>query len=65
MMREEKHKQTSYLPMVSDIDYGDFCYGVYALAATPAKKIEELSTQWDSKIATVNANYEKFTKEHS
>ena len=65
MMREEKHKQTSYLPMVSDIDYGDFCYGVYALAATPAKKIEELSTQWDSKIATVNANYEKFAKEHS
>ena len=51
--------------MVSDIDYGDFCYGVYALAATPAKKIEELSTQWDSKIATVNANYEKFAKEHS
>lgn len=64
MMKDPEHKQASYLPMVSDIDYGDFCYGVYALAATPAKKIEELSTQWDSKIAKVNENYEKFAAEH-
>ncbi len=64
MMAEPEHIQTSYLPMISDIDYGDFCYGVYALAATPAKKIEELSTKWDSKIATVNENYEKFAQEH-
>lgn len=65
MMQEDEHKQTSYLPMVSDIDYGDFCYGVYALAATPAKKIEELSSKWDSKIADVNDRYEKFAKEHA
>lgn len=51
--------------MVSDIDYGDFCYSVYAGAATPAKKIEELSSKWDSKIAEVNANYEKFASENS
>lgn len=65
MMHEEEHKQTSYLPMVSDIDYGDFCYPVYAGASTPAKKIEELSSKWDSKIAEVNANYEKFASENS
>lgn len=65
MMLDSEHKQTSYLPMVSEIDYGDFCYGVYALASTPAKKIEELSTKWDSKIEKVNQNYEKFAKEHT
>lgn len=65
MMIDTEHKQTSYLPMVSEIDYGDFCYGVYAMASTPAKKIEELSTKWDSKIEKVNANYEKFANEHT
>ena len=65
MMLDEKHKQTSYLPMISEIDYGDFCYPVYAGATTPAKKIEELSTKWDKKIEKVNANYEKFAKEHT
>lgn len=65
MMLEQEHKSTSYLPMVSEIDYGDFCYPVYALADTPAKKIEELSTKWGSKIDKVNKNYEKFASEHS
>lgn len=65
MMHEEEHKQTSYLPMVSDIDYGDFCYGVYAGAATPAKKIEELSSMWDKKIEDVNANYDKFAEKNA
>lgn len=65
MMHEEEHKMTSYLPMISDIDYGDFCYPVYAGASTPAKKIEELSSKWDSKINDVNGKYEKFASEHS
>lgn len=65
MMHEEEHKQTSYLPMISDIDLGDFCYGVYAGAETPAKKIEALSSVWNSKINDVNASYEKFASEHS
>ncbi len=65
MMLEEEHKSTSYLPMVSEIDYGDFCYGVYALASTPAKKIEELSTKWDTKIEDVNEKYATFAEEHS
>lgn len=65
MMLEQEHKQTSYLPMISEIDYGDFCYGVYALATTPAKKIEELATKWTSQIEKVNKNYEKFAKEHT
>ena len=30
-----------------------------------AKKIEELSTKWDAKISKVNAEYEKFAKEHT
>lgn len=65
MMLTQEHKQTSYLPMISEIDYGDFCYSVYALATTPAKKIEELSTKWTSQIDKVNKNYEKFSKEHT
>lgn len=65
MMLEQKHKSTSYLPMISEIDYGDFCYPVYALATTPAKKIEELSTKWGSQIDKVNKNYQKFASEHT
>ena len=65
MMLQEEHKSTSYLPMISEIDYGDFCYPVYALATTPQKKIEELSTKWTSKIDKVNQEYEKFAKAHT
>ena len=64
MMREEDHKRADYVDMISDIDYGDYCYGVYALASTPAKKVEELSTQWDKMISNANAAYEKFAAEH-
>lgn len=64
MMLDKKHKQISYLPMIPEIDYGDFCYSVYAQATTPAKKIEELSKKWDDKIAKVNAKYERFEKEY-
>lgn len=65
MMHQEEHKQTSYLPMIGDIDLGDFCYGVYAGAETPAKKIESLTSQWDANINDVNEKYEKFAAEHS
>lgn len=64
MMNDQKHKTSSYVPMINGIETGDFCYGVYALAVTPAKKIEELSTKWDTKIAEANAAYEKFASTH-
>ena len=65
MMLQQEHKSTSYLPMISEIDYGDFCYSVYAMATTPAKKIEELSTKWGSQIDKVNKHYGKFAQEHT
>lgn len=64
MMSDPDHKMTSYVPMVNGIETGDFCYGVYALAVTPAKKIEELSSKWDTKIAEANDAYEKFASSH-
>lgn len=65
MMREDEHKQTSYLPLISDLDYGDFCYAVYAGATTPAKKIEAISSSWDSKINDMNKKYANFAASHS
>lgn len=64
MMRDEKYRQTSYLPMITNLDYGELCYGVYALAVKPAKKIEELSSKWDKKIEKVNQEYDTFAREH-
>lgn len=64
MMLQEQHIQRSYVPMISGIETGDFCYGVYALASTPQKKIEELSNKWDAKINAVNENYKKFSQSH-
>lgn len=63
-MYEEDHKQLSYLPMVSKIDYGDFCYGVYALAATPAQQIDKLTTSWNTEIENANADYKAFAAEN-
>lgn len=65
MMHDENHKQTSYIPMISGIELGDFCYSVYARAETPAKKIEALSPKWNSKIDAVNKKYEKFAADNS
>ena len=64
MMKEDKRKQTSYLPMITNMDLGEYCYSVYALAESPAKKIEELSSKWDKKVEKVNAEYDKFSKKH-
>lgn len=64
MMTESEHKQTSYLPLISDLDYGDFCYAVYAGATTPAKKIEAISSKWDSKISDMNKKYATFASSH-
>ncbi len=64
MMKEKEHKQTSYLPMITNMDLGEYCYGVYALAETPSKKIEELSSKWEQKVKKVNEEYEKFAREH-
>lgn len=61
MMHEDEHKELSYLPMISDIDYGDFCYAVYAGSTTPAKKIEEIKSKWDAKISDMNNKYKNFT----
>lgn len=63
-MTESEHKQTSYLPLISDLDYGDFCYAVYAGATTPAKKIEAISSKWDSKISDMNKKYATFAASH-
>ena len=65
MMHEADHIQTSYLPLISDLDYGDFCYAVYAGATTPAKKIEAISSKWDSKISDMNKKYANFAASHS
>ncbi len=65
MMHEAEHIQTSYLPLISDLDYGDFCYAVYAGATTPAKKIEAISSKWDSKISDMNKKYANFAASHS
>lgn len=65
MMKEVEHKQTSFLPMISDLDYGDFCYSVYAGATTPAKQIEAISSKWDSKINDMNKKYANFAASHS
>ncbi|MCR5797475.1 MAG: extracellular solute-binding protein [Eubacterium sp.] len=65
MMTEQEHKQTSYLPLINDLDYGDFCYSVYAGATKPKKKIEEISAQWDSKISDMNKKYANFAATHS
>lgn len=65
-MKEVEHKQTSYLPMIgNDVDYGDFCYSVYAGATTPAKQIEAISSKWDSKISDMNKKYANFAASHS
>lgn len=64
MMKEEKRKQTSYLPMITNMELGDYCYGVYALAVSPSKKIEELSSKWEKQVEKVNAEYDKFAREH-
>lgn len=60
MMKEEEHKSVSYLPMIGKIDYGDFCYGVYAGSVTPAKQVDKIKSQWDSYIRDINNNYDKF-----
>ena len=65
MMSDQEHKQTSFLPLISDLDYGDFCYAVYAGATTPAKKIEAISSKWDSKIGDMNKKYKNFAASHS
>lgn len=63
MMMDEKHKQISYLPLISGLEYGDFCSSVYERETTPAKKIEGLSAKWDEKIAAYNKKVEKFAGE--
>lgn len=61
LMRDAENQSLSYLPMISDIDYGDFCYAVYAQSTTPKKKIEEISSKWDAKINDMNKKYAAFT----
>ena len=65
MMKEVEHKQTSFLPMISDLDYGDFCYSVYAGAKKPQQQIEAISSKWDSKISDMNKKYANFAASHS
>jgi len=55
MMRDEKYRILDYQSMIPKTDYGDFTYSVYALAATPAEQLEEMSPVWDKYIEKVNA----------
>lgn len=61
MMLEDEHKQISYLPMISEIESGDYCYGVYARAVTPAQQVEKISSVWDKRIEEANEGYKKFS----
>jgi len=55
MMREDKYRILDYQSMIPKTDYGDFTYSVYALQATPAEQLEELTPVWDKYIEKVNA----------
>jgi len=54
LMREEEHRILDYQSMISDTDYGDFAYSVYARAVTPAEQLEKMTPDWDSKIEKAN-----------
>jgi len=44
-----------YQPFVYGTDVGaDFCWSVYALAVTPAEKLEEMTSKWEALIADAN-----------
>ena len=54
MMYEEGRGEAWYLPLVYGTSYGDICYNIYALANTPAEKIEEVAGTWASLIEDAN-----------
>jgi ABC-type glycerol-3-phosphate transport system substrate-binding protein len=63
MMIEDEHKQPDYQPMIgSEADYGDFCYGVYALTNTPMQQVEQMKSKWDTLIAKMNDKYASFNE---
>jgi hypothetical protein len=55
MMRDDKYRILDYQSMITDTDYGDFTYSVYALAKTPSEQLEEMTPVWDKKIADANS----------
>lgn len=54
MMYEEGRGVVWYLPLVYGTSYGDIAYNIYALANTPAEKIEEVAGTWASLIEDAN-----------
>lgn len=54
LMYQEGRGTVWYLPLVYGTGYGDIAYNIYALANTPAEKIEELSATWQSLIDDAN-----------
>lgn len=54
MMYEEGRGVAWYLPLVFGTSYGDICYNIYALANTPAEKIEEIASTWESLLYDAN-----------
>lgn len=54
MMYEEGRGEAWYLPLVYGTGYGDICYSIYALANTPAEKIEEVAATWASLLEDAN-----------
>lgn len=54
LMYEEGRGVSWYLPLVYGTDYGDICYSIYGLYSTPAEKIEEIATTWQSLLDDAN-----------
>ncbi len=54
LMFKEGSSLLYYLPLIDGLSYGDFAYSVYARAATPQEKIEELAGTWQSILDDIN-----------
>lgn len=53
-MYDEANVNTEYAPFVYGVDLGNFLWDAYALAKTPAEKIEEVTGLWQSLIDDAN-----------
>ena len=54
MMFDRATENNDFQSLVYGTSQGDFCYGLYALNATPAEKIEEVQGMWAALIEDAN-----------
>lgn len=54
MMYDTAKENNDFLALVYGTSYGDFTYNLYALANTPAEKIEEMAGTWQALIDDAN-----------